>query len=923
MRKILGFILLLFLSFSAVGQWQQVNLPVTGDIILSIYAYDNTILAVVRDASFKRQIRYSIDKGQTWNTATGLGTNVSGLYAKIAHIGNTLYFASSYYNGTHTDQGLATYTSNDNGQTWSLKSEVLQTIGLGPIGIRQLITDGSNLYIPSFYPGMGRSTDGGLTWQALGCFGCPGGVGGLSVALSGSNIVVATSGNIHYSTDNGQSFVNDLTSPYLIKLLEYNGKILGFASEQVEMNGEYKTLLYESSDNGINWTLKTNTNLPANEAFFSPAILKEGNKIFVGLEKGAFLSRTGGDNFIAINEGMPVNASITEFSYANGYIWALSNKSVTSLYYRPLSDFDEVFVSANGNDSNEGKDMGTPKKTIQSAINNSKPDGLVTIISGYFDEEITVPKSVVLQGVNNPIIKNLALKNNSTIAITSPLTLAGLLKIEQGTIFSNGNLILGSNANGTAIVDDSGGKIEGEVKVQRYLGDYAARTTVNGYSYFSVPVSGAKISDFNDNVPIVLNPNYDFFSPYSGAFPNFFRYNESKLSNADLFEKGWESPASLNEPLEVGRGYICNLNTQTTVDFKGTLNNGEIKINLSKGNGTNSGWQLIGNPYPSPLDWEKVHDLASNKDFLEDYTYRRIAIAPYAGMWAYYKAGVGGLNGATQAIAMGQGFFVKIKDTKPTGNYELTFNNGMRIYNGNPQFFRTEESEESKTQGVVKVKLTSGKWSDETMIYFKREASEKYDEGLEVPKYQLNSNPAPNLYTSVAGKKVAFNAQSIENPPKEIPLHFIAASNGQHEISLSELRNFKENTPIYLEDRRLNRVQDLREKAYTFSANVGTDTARFVLKFEVAFATEIPDESLTIYPNPTSNELKINIDSKFRGKLQIRLLDLLGREVSKQSFDKTFTQEEFKMDSGGLNKGVYFVEIEDGRGKQVRKIVKE
>jgi hypothetical protein len=529
-----------------------------------------------------------------------------------------------------------------------------------------------------------------------------------------------------------------------------------------------------------------------------------------------------------------------------------------------------------------------------------------------------VPKSIALQGVNNPTIRSLVLKNNGIITIVSPLTLAGLLKIEQGNIFSNGNLTLLSNNLTTAMVDNSGGNVVGNVTYQRYLGDYSYRTSIQGYTYFSSPTSGSKISDFNDNVPIVLNPTYDFVSSYSGAFPNFFRYNESKVTPAsNLFEKGWESPASLTENLEVGRGYILNLNTNTLVDFKGSLNGGNINIPITKGTSTNSGWNLVGNPYPSSLDWKKVWDFDTTK--VEKTILRRIAIGAYSGTWAYYTAGVGGLNGGDKDIALGQGFFVKKKDL---GSANLVLNNAMRSYNQS-QFFRTEESEEFKTQGVVKVKLSSQKWSDETMVYFKKEASEKYDEGLEVPKSQLNSNPAPNLYTSISGKKVAFNAQSIENLPKEIPLHFSIASNGQHEISLSELRNFKENTPIYLEDKKLNVTQDLRGKGYTFSANIGTDTSRFVLKFEVAFATEIPDESLTIYPNPATNELKINIDSKFKGKLQIRLTDVLGREVKNQTHEKVFTQEEIKVDLSELNKGIYFIEIEDGKGKQVRKIVKE
>lgn len=910
------FLFVTFFSLNVFGQWTQANLPNAGDKIISIYAYNNTILAVVNDVSFKRQIRYSTDKGATWNTAAGLGTNLTSANGKITSINNQLYFVSEYFTSPSV-RGFATYISSDNGQTWTLKSQ--QGAYTSPLGIRQLISNGNDLYIPSFQSGMGRSTDGGLNWQELGCFGCPGGVVGVSVAFSVGNIIVATSGGIHYSTDNGQSFIHDLTSPNsIIKLLGYNDKILGFAWEEVIINSEYKNIIQESSDNGISWTLKQNTNLP-NTPALPPALLKEGSKVFVGLEKGVFLSRTGGDNFVPINYNLPANTSVSDISASNGYIWISANTSgANALYYRPLSDFDEIFCSSTGNDANDGKNSNNPKKTIQSAINDSKPDGLITIISGYFDEEITVPKNIVLQGVNNPIIKNLALKNNSTIAIISPLTLIGLLKIEQGTIFSNGNLILGSNANGTAMVDDNGGKIEGEVKVQRYLGDYSYRTSVRGYTYFSAPTSGSKISDFNDNVPIVLNPAYDFVSAYSGAFPNFFRYNESKVTPAsNLFEKGWESPASLTENLEVGRGYILNLNTNTLIDFKGSLNSGNINVPITKGTTNNSGWNLVGNPYPSSLDWEKVWDL--NKTKVKPNILRSIAIDAYAGTWAYYTAGVGGLNGGTKDVSLGQGFFLeKINQ----GNDNLELNNGMRSYN-QTQFFRTEESEESKTQGVVKVKLTSQKWSDETMVYFKREASEQYDEGLEVPKSQFNANPAPNLYTSVSGKKVAFNAQSIANLPKEIPLHFSVASNGQHQISLSELRNFKENTPIYLEDKKLKTTQDLREKAYSFSANAGTDTSRFVLKFDLAFATEIPDESLTIYPNPATNELKINIDSKYKGNLQIHLTDVLGREVISQIHEKQFTQEEIKVNISKLGKGVYFMEILEGNRMITKKIVKE
>ncbi len=526
-------------------------------------------------------------------------------------------------------------------------------------------------------------------------------------------------------------------------------------------------------------------------------------------------------------------------------------------------------------------------------------------------------------------VRNLTLDNANSVTLTNNCGVKGLVILLNGNLISDGKLTLLSSATHQGMVQNHGTSVVvGNVAVQRHVPNYALRTTVQGYNYFSSPISNGKVSDFNGiGFSAVLNPAYDWVVPYTGAFPNVYRYNESKVVSSpatfDIFEKGWESPASIVENLEVGKGYILNLNSNTVIDWVGTLNNGTINIPITKGTATNSGWNLIGNPYPSDLDWEAVCNYLTdvNSSKLQNTTiHRRIATAPYAGTWATYNpTAMTGTNGGTKDIALGQSFFVLKANT---GNDNLVFTNAMRTYNST-QFFRTEESEESKTQGAMKLKLTSQKWSDETVIFFKKGASEGFDERLDVPKIQLNSNPAPSLYTKVANKNLVYNAMSIENLPKEVPLHFYVASSGQHEISLSELRNFKEGLPIYLEDKKLGITQNLREKAYAFSANAGTDTSRFVLRFEVAFAQLMPDESLRMYPNPTNKDLKINIDNKYHGKVQIRIKDILGRDVSEQVFEKQFTKQEVTLDLGNLMKGVYLVEVQDGQRKQIRKIVKE
>lgn len=55
----------------------------------------------------------------------------------------------------------------------------------------------------------------------------------------------------------------------------------------------------------------------------------------------------------------------------------------------------------------------------------------------------------------------------------------------------------------------------------------------------------------------------------------------------------------------------------------------------------------------------------------------------------------------------------------------------------------------------------------------------------------------------------------------------------------------------------------------------------------------------------------------------IRLLDVLGREISQQVFDKQVVVQEFRLDIGNLSQGVYWVEVADSKDKQIRKIVKE
>ena len=66
--------------------------------------------------------------------------------------------------------------------------------------------------------------------------------------------------------------------------------------------------------------------------------------------------------------------------------------------------------------------------------------------------------------------------------------------------------------------------------------------------------------------------------------------------------------------LKVGRGYIASLTTGTdTYNFVGTLNTGDKSVGLGKTNGVEkSGFNLIGNPYPSHYTVDYAATTAAN-----------------------------------------------------------------------------------------------------------------------------------------------------------------------------------------------------------------------------------------------------------------------------------------------------------------------
>lgn len=77
---------------------------------------------------------------------------------------------------------------------------------------------------------------------------------------------------------------------------------------------------------------------------------------------------------------------------------------------------------------------------------------------------------------------------------------------------------------------------------------------------------------------------------------------------------------------------------------------------------------------------------------------------------------------------------------------------------------------------------------------------------------------------------------------------------------------------------------------------------------------EITLESTLVYPNPATNYLTISTDDVTSGT--IRILNLLGQEQASYNITGTLTS----IDITALGEGIYFVSVESGSQKIVKKI---
>ncbi|MCC3159868.1 DUF4394 domain-containing protein [Hymenobacter sp. 15J16-1T3B] len=756
------------------------------------------------------------------------------------------------------------------------------------------------------------------------------GVGALTGVAYTNNDNNAATGTIIYGIDQSGSLVTSAAPN--------GGSYTSVGSLGVSLNPA------QGADFDIYSDLLANSANPPSSAFLatSPTGTTTDNLYAVNLGTGAasLLGRVGsGTNLTGLaaflTPGPVLPAGLT-------WTGAVSTDWGTAGNWSPAqvpSLTDDVTIPNVANDPVVSGNQAANNLTLGSGATLTFNSGVLALNGSLTNNGGTTqgPGAVNFQGAAGQSVTGTTTTLYNVVVGTNGLTAAGPLRVQRelflnGNLASNGNLTLLSDATGTAQVLSLGGfTVTGTATVQRYIDP--SLNPGPGYRHFSAPVRNTTVADLaTGGFTPVVNPAYNT-APVPNQvtpFPTVFGYDQARVTTSGNpapqdFDKGFFSPASVADSMTVGRGYTVNISAGLTPDFVGRLNNGNIAVGgLARGTQAESGWQLLGNPYPGALNWDLVS--RSNVDAAV-YVYR--STGPYAGTYSSYVANGVGANGGSNVIGTGQGFFVRVS-TPGTANGQVAFANSMRFNTYQSPVFQRATT---VTGPLVRLALQAASGpADETVVYLEPGATAGFDAALDA--YKLLAGGAPLLASPLdATTRLSVNALpplTAAAPERVIPLHVQGLQAGAYTLRAAELLNLPAGTYAYLRDADTGAVVDLQaQPSYAFTLANTALTTRFSLVLTqnrvLATAPVALDQQVGLYPNPARTQVTLQLPASLAQQpVAVSVLNALGQQVLTRVLPAGRPAEgALTLPLTGLAKGVYSVRLTTPQGLVTKRLVVE
>lgn len=509
-------------------------------------------------------------------------------------------------------------------------------------------------------------------------------------------------------------------------------------------------------------------------------------------------------------------------------------------------------------------------------------------------DNVFIPSnSAVLVQNANAIANNLTIDANTNLFISDyALTINGVLSNEGSvSVYSGGGYLSGNSGSYTG--------------TGYFLVNTISNNAADGYRDLSSPVN-TTVGNLSSYYPVVGQDGVNCWYAYA-PYPNVQVYDEAlSLVNGNYYE-GWKSYTGLSNPLSALKGVAFRVypGSPFSVTFAGLPYNGTQSTAITKTSSatpSQDGWNFVGNPYPSNIDWVAV--AALNPGITGSY-YVFQTTGEYSGSWGTCNAaGVcAGSPAPSRYISATQGFFVKA-----TGNGSFTMNNSVRVAN-NSNYYKTDA-----INNEVRLSLTNGVNSDEIVAYTDANATEGNDQNLDAEKMAAGST----TYISYKMQDVEYAIDVIPaiTEQTELPLVIWAQQDGNYTL------NANLNVPgyaVYLKDNQTGALVNLAANSpvLALSANV-TYEGRYsiVFKEEETTGFTVEENLAKIY----TIGAELFVARQNTGKATITLTNMLGQQLA----EITTANKIEKLDLTQFSLGYVVVKVtENGKSKTSKILIHE
>lgn len=407
----------------------------------------------------------------------------------------------------------------------------------------------------------------------------------------------------------------------------------------------------------------------------------------------------------------------------------------------------------------------------------------------------------------------------------------------------------------------------------------ASKTAVNGlfgtytnsafYNYFTDNDTGASVNVTDSNVPIGRGFG-------ATVRPNQAPYSTSQTAGSWFTQQ-----------------YPIHIKTE------GVTNNGDISLPLPP----STGWVRVGNPYPSPINANKLLD-AMGDDIRktiyfwtfntprQNWANNSLNYNPADYATFNYTGGVAACSGCqepTGIIATMQSVYVRKVATTPV-TFSLT--NCLRDLSGNEIFFKSA----GENEGKFRINLIGSSNSfSQILVGYNQNGTLGYDNGYDSQRMGGAITSELNSLIEGSTSGYAIQTRALFDAADVVPLQLVNRTNENFTISLVNKDGVfnSDAVTIYLHDKVLGVYHDLSSGSYAFlHDNLSTDNDRF----EIVYQTD----ALSIDDVKNHTAMAFIRDDYFHAQSNetiesIQIFDLAGRlVVSYKDMNDTIIEKPFQ-----------------------------